>query len=285
MTLARSPIGPAKSLFPDAFAPMLIINADDWGGWKSATDAALACYQAERITSVSAMVFMEDSDRGAKIANDFGIDAGLHANFTLAFSDLHCPPELRRQQDRIRRFLKCNKYAQLLYNPFLRGAFRSVYQAQAEEFRRLYGRAPSHIDGHQHMHLCTNMVLGGILPAGERVRRSFSFRPDEKSAINRAYRHWVDSRLRVRHQLVDHFFSLSQQLRWRQIARVIRFSQSAAVELMTHPEWAEEYAFLTGKEFGSLLAEVVRSSAAGSNKAAQFRVAGRGHNLHQVQPL
>ena len=64
---------------------MLIVNADDWGGWKSATDAALACYKAGRINSVSAMVFMEDSERAAELAQADGLDVGLHLNFTTPF--------------------------------------------------------------------------------------------------------------------------------------------------------------------------------------------------------
>ena len=249
---------------------MLIINADDWGGWKTATDAALACYKAGRITSVSAMVFMEDSERAARLAGEVGIDVGLHVNFTFAFSASNCPRELRQDQDRIRRFLKFNKYSQLVYNPFLRREFRSVFRAQVDEFQRLYGRAPSHIDGHQHMHLCANMLIDWIIPAGEKVRRSFSFLPGEKSAINRAYRHWVDHRLAARHRLTDYFFSLSQQAQLGQIARVVELARGAAVELMTHPEWAHEYSFLMGSDGEALTAASTGRSGAASLSACKL---------------
>jgi predicted glycoside hydrolase/deacetylase ChbG (UPF0249 family) len=43
---------------------MLIVNADDWGRSVAETDSALRCYQAGRITSVSAMVFMLRFDAG-----------------------------------------------------------------------------------------------------------------------------------------------------------------------------------------------------------------------------
>src|SRR5437868_14435949 len=39
------------------------LNADDWGRSGAETDAALRCYKGGRITSVSAMVFMQDSER------------------------------------------------------------------------------------------------------------------------------------------------------------------------------------------------------------------------------
>ena len=74
-----------------------------------------------------------------------------------------------------------NKYAQLIYNPLLRDAFAYSCRAQLEEFHRLYDRSPSHIDGHHHMHLCANVVLGQLIPRGMTVRRHFSFWPAKKA--------------------------------------------------------------------------------------------------------
>ncbi|RQW78332.1 MAG: ChbG/HpnK family deacetylase, partial [Geobacter sp.] len=64
---------------------MIIINADDWGRYNTDTDAALACFEAGRITSVTAMVFMEDSGRAAELARDSGVDVGLHLNLSQTF--------------------------------------------------------------------------------------------------------------------------------------------------------------------------------------------------------
>jgi len=47
---------------------MLIVNADDWGRSLAETDAALRCLKRGRITSVSAMVFMQDFKRAARLA-------------------------------------------------------------------------------------------------------------------------------------------------------------------------------------------------------------------------
>ena len=211
------------------FRGVLIINADDWGGWKRGTDAALACHERRRITSVSAMVFMEDSERAAVLAKAADIDVGLHVNFTTTFSGGNCPARLAEAQDRIRRFLKRSKYALIVYNPFLRESFRYVYQAQAEEFIRLYGRPPSHVDGHQHMHLSSNMLLDGIIPRGQKVRRSFSFWPGEKGLINLTYRRWVDRRISRRYVLTDYFFSLSQCVRHKRFERVLELAKAARV--------------------------------------------------------
>lgn len=228
---------------------MLIINADDWGGWKTATDAALACYEAGRITSASAMVFMEDSERAAELAAGLKLDVGLHVNLDQMFSRRTCPVKLAEQQERIRRFLNRSRYASLLYHPGLRAAFRYVYQAQESEFVRLYGRAPTHIDGHRHRHLCANMLFDGVMPAGSKVRRNFSYFPGEKGILNRAYRRWVDGRLARRFRTTDYFFALSQNLSWQRLARVAELARTANVEIMTHPEKPDEFAWLMSEEF------------------------------------
>jgi predicted glycoside hydrolase/deacetylase ChbG (UPF0249 family) len=160
------------------------------------------------------------------------------------------------------RFLRSSKYALLLYHPGLRQAFQHVFDRQVEEFNRLYGRPPSRVDGHHHLHLCTNMLWDGIIPRGMRVRRSFSFFPGEKGMVNRGYRRWVDGFLVRRYVLTDYFFSLSQQLRWRHLDRVAQLAARSDVELMVHPRNREESEFLMGgdEDVRRLLAATGRSA-------------------------
>jgi predicted glycoside hydrolase/deacetylase ChbG (UPF0249 family) len=61
---------------------MVIINADDFGRSRLVTDRILSCYKQGSITSTSAMVFMEDSQRAVDLAKEYSIDVGLHLNFT-----------------------------------------------------------------------------------------------------------------------------------------------------------------------------------------------------------
>jgi predicted glycoside hydrolase/deacetylase ChbG (UPF0249 family) len=231
---------------------VLIINADDWGGWQSATDAALACFHRQRISSVTAMVFMADSERAAQLAAGLNLAVGLHLNLNLPFTG-NCPEDLRRQHHRVCRWLGINKFAQLVYNPFLRDAFRAVYEAQVREFVRLYSRTPSHIDGHQHMHLSANMLLSRLIPAGQKLRRSFSFWPGEKSFLNRTYRRSIDRWIGRRYRLTHYFFSLSQCLRMNHISRVGELARSWDVELMAHPEKRDESEWLMSDGYVTLV--------------------------------
>jgi len=231
---------------------MLIVNADDWGRSRRESDLALTCYRERRITAVSAMVFMEDSARAADAAKEAELDVGLHLNLTEAFTANHVPARLHDVQSRIAAFLKRNKYSKVLYSFHLRDHFRIAYELQAEEFYRLYGKQPSHVDGHQHMHHCSNMLLEEIIPRGQQVRRNFSFWPGEKSSLNRAYRGATDWWLGRRYRLTDYFFSLLQCLETNRLDRITKLAQTACVELMTHPVNAEEYAFLMSDAYSEM---------------------------------
>ena len=224
----------------------LIVNADDWGRDIRTTDRILDCAAAGAVTSVSAMVFMADSERAAGLAIERTIDAGLHLNFTTSFSAAACPPQLAQHQSRLGRYLRGSRFNQILFHPGLRQSFEYVVSAQLDEFRRLYGRDPGRIDGHHHMHLCANVVAGGLLPAGTLVRRNISLQPGDKSVWNRLYRRLVDRRLTRRHRLVDYLFTLPPLDPPERLRRIFGIARQSVVELETHPVVPDEYRFLTG---------------------------------------
>lgn len=248
---------------------MLIVNADDWGRSRAETDAILQCHMRGRITSVSAMVFMEDSERAAELARENKINAGLHLNFSQQFTGDRVSPALRNHHRSIVAFLTANKYSQLFYNPFLRTQFAYSCRAQLEEFGRLFGESPTHIDGHHHMHLCANVLFSRSIPGGMAVRRNFSFWPGEKSLLNRAYRGAVDRWLARRYRLTDYFFDLTQCVQENKLGRVVALARSEDVELMTHPINQGEQACLIGGDFCELLQQV----QLGSYKVDHFQCA------------
>jgi hypothetical protein len=224
----------------------LIVNADDWGRDRNTTDRIKDCCLGGSVSAVSAMVFMEDSERAAEQALEHGIDAGLHLNFTTRFSAPACPGPLLEHQQRVAGYLLRRRINQVVFHPGLARSFAYVAAAQREEFCRLYGAAPNRVDGHHHMHLSANVLVQGLLPRGIVVRRNFSFQPGEKSFVNRSYRKAVDFWLGRRHRLTDFLFSvqpLEDQVRLR---RILGLAQTSVVELETHPVNPEEYRFLTG---------------------------------------
>jgi chitin disaccharide deacetylase len=254
---------PANARSSDSFGPagysvgpsggschngMLIINADDWGRDRKTTDKISECIARGTVSTVSAMVFMQDSERAAGLALQRGIDAGLHLNFTTPFSTQACSPELIERQRELATYLLRYRLAQVILHPRLIRSFEYVVAKQLDEFRRLYGAEPNRIDGHHHMHLCANVLLGNLLPAGTIVRRNFSFQSGEKGWVNRFYRRAVDRRLARRHHVVDYLFSLQPLEPPSRLQRIFSVARQSVVELETHPINLEEFRFLTEGE-------------------------------------
>jgi len=241
---------------------MLIINADDWGRSVAETDSALRCHNNGRLTSVSAMVFMKDSERAAELAKRNNINTGLHLNFTEGFTGNCIPRSLLECHARIVSFLRRGKYSQLLYNPFLRKEFSYSYHVQAAEFERLFGEPVPRVDAHHHMHLCANLLLSETVPSGMKIRRNFSFWPGEKSWLNRTYRTLVDRWLQRKYRLPDYFFDLTQTIREEKMDRVVELANSSEVELMTHPIIRTESEYLLGDHFRTVLDRINTASCA-----------------------
>ena len=232
----------------------LIINADDWGRDRETTERIRECALRGTVSSVSAMAFMEDSERAATVACESGVGAGLHLNLTTTFSAPNCPARLAEQQQKLAAYLRGNRLAQVIYHPGLARSFEYVVSAQLDEYLRLYGTPPNRIDGHHHMNLCANVLLGRLLPAGTVVRRNFSFQPGEKSLWNRLYRAGVDHIVARRHGLADFFFSLPPLEPPSRLQRIFSLASEFMVEVETHPVRSDEYSFLMGEEILRLTA-------------------------------
>jgi predicted glycoside hydrolase/deacetylase ChbG (UPF0249 family)/glycosyltransferase involved in cell wall biosynthesis len=220
----------------------VIVNADDWGRNPLATDRMKDCVERGAVSSVSAMVFMDDSERAAEIAREHGIDAGLHLNLTAPFA-AGAPAALAAHQQRIARFLLSGRFAPMVNHPKLASSFEYAVKAQLEEFERLYGAPARHIDGHHHAHLAANVLRQELLPAGTLVRRNFTFAAGEKGVFNRWYRRRQDERLARRHPITDYFFNLAP-MEPERLRRILEAARHASVEIETHPERDAEYRFL-----------------------------------------
>jgi len=222
----------------------VVINADDWGRDANTTDRILECVQGGVVSSVSAMVFTEDSERAAHLGRRHNVDAGLHLNFTTPFTTPQCPARLIEHQGRCTRFLRAHRLAPMLYHPGLAASIQYVVQAQMDEFERIYGHAPTRVDGHHHMHLCQNVQFAKLLPGGIRVRRNFSFIRGEKSFLNRAYRNRQDRVLARRHSITDLFFALRPLHPLSRLEEIFALAGKYTIEVETHPVDAEEFKFL-----------------------------------------
>jgi hypothetical protein len=225
---------------------ILIVNADDWGRDRDTTERTFECIQRGAVSAVSAMVFMEDSERAAAVAREHGIDAGLHLNFTTAFSAPNSSARLMECQHKVAAYLLRSSLARVTYHPLLARSFEYLVAVQRDEFRRLYGTEPERFDGHHHMHLSANVLLGGLLPPGTLVRPHFSHESGEKALRNRVFRQLTHIVLARRHRVVDYLFSLPPFEPPSRLQRIFSLARRSVVEVETHPVNPEEYRFLAG---------------------------------------
>jgi chitin disaccharide deacetylase len=239
---------------------MLIINADDFGKTATISDNILSCFKSDRITSTSAMVFMRDSERAASLCLQHNFDVGLHLNLDEQFNGSSPTALCKESLDSVATFLTKSKYSQVIYNPLLRRKFQYLYHVQYEEFIRLYRRPPSHINGHHHMHLCANVLLGRIIPRGARVRRSFTFGKSERSNANRLYRRFLDHVVKRRFITTDMFFGIISSEDPISLKRKVELAKVHSVELMVHVSSQKELDYLMQQNFFNITHTVTRGT-------------------------
>jgi len=261
---------------------VLIVNADDWGRDRNTTDRILDCVKLGSVSSTSAMVFMEDSQRAGLLAREHQVDTGLHLNFTTPFSGQLNSTHLLNHQNRIARYLLRNRLAQIIYHPGLVSSFEYVVAAQIDEYERVYGTSPERVDGHHHMHLCANVIFGKLLPEGVVARRNFTFSRGEKGRLNRFYRAYIDRQVAKRNPLVDYLFSIVPVDDLKRLRKIFVLANSAVVELETHPVLPIEYEFLTsGSIFSGLNGVEIASGFIGPLTSARER--RRNHQVPFIE--
>jgi predicted glycoside hydrolase/deacetylase ChbG (UPF0249 family) len=230
---------------------LLIINADDLGGRRPATDAALEAHAAGGITSATAMVHMPDSARAAELALEQELPVGLHLNLTQAFEADDVPPGVRERQRRVvAHFTPLSRARRLMpvAAPALRQAVRDTIADQLAAFRELYGGEPTHLDSHNHAH--TALVVLRELPTELPLR------------LTRTRR---GSLLRRRFATTDEFHPIhhvAAELGGTGAAPLAARARTRTIEVMTHPAEAGELDVLRGDAWQAALAEAPLGSYA-----------------------
>lgn len=214
---------------------LLIVNADDWGLDVATTDAIAECFAAGLVTSATAMVFMADSERAAALAGRIGLPVGLHLNLSEPFTAAAVPDPIRRRQaELVPRFgERGRRWRRWLPDPRIAQSVERAVVDQLEGFRELYGREPTHVDGHKHVHVSPTVAHTPAL-AQLMLRRAIGDAADSPSPLS------VARRLRHRSVLsrtpgTDRFVAISN-LRGELLGgSAPPLGVGEAVEVMAHP--------------------------------------------------
>jgi chitin disaccharide deacetylase len=238
---------------------LLIVNADDWGYDSRTTDAIADCFEAGGLTSTTAMVFMADSERAAERSRRLpGLGVGLHLNLVEEFSDPATPPAVRDRQRRFVDHFRKRRLRRWTYDLRIRHEANRIVADQFRRFHELYGRAPTHLDGHHHCHLAANVLLSPAVPRGTKIRNALSDgRRDGPVADGvRAVR---DRLLARRFATTDYFLSVRSV--WPPLGAGgdpgrLDLALEASVEVMVHPAFPDEYPELISDRWRATLARL-----------------------------
>ncbi|HET9102962.1 MAG TPA: ChbG/HpnK family deacetylase [Solirubrobacteraceae bacterium] len=231
---------------------LLIVNADDFGGNRLATDRILEGFGAGALTSATAMMFMADSRRAATLGRDAQIPTGLHLNLTQEYDDPEVPPAVAARQRRVTEFLADPRQRRTRFSPSMVAVIRDVIGDQLGAFRVCFGAEPTHLDGHNHAHLNPSALLA--LPRGMAVRPAY--RDPDRRGLRRVVLSLRDRALAARHPGPDHFYALTAihpELGGHGWEPAVARARTARVEIMVHPDRDRSYAILTSDAWGAVL--------------------------------
>jgi chitin disaccharide deacetylase len=224
---------------------LLIVNADDWGYDEETTAAIAVCHRAGGLTSTTAMAFMKGTEQAAETARDLpDLGIGLHLNLVEEYSDPETPEPVRARQRQLIEQSRLLRLQRWVYNPFMRDQINRVIADQLQQFVDLYGRLPTHVDGHHHCHLAANVLLSPALPTGTKIRNALSdaHRPNPLTDGLRRLRQGLIDRRSLR--TTDYFFSIATtwpELRGTPPPDRLGLARQASVEVMVHPIFPSEY--------------------------------------------
>jgi chitin disaccharide deacetylase len=229
----------------------LIINADDMGASRSTTDPVLECFAAGVITSASAMVWMTDSERAARLAHERGLPVGLHLNFTLPFAGGDVPDEVRARQLGLTAVFGTKGRGDQAGGRVADGELIAAALAdQLRRFRELFGE-PTHLDGHHHVHVHSAVL--GHLP------RTLPIRPPLSTIAKRTFgQRWLLRRFR-RPDACLAFERVHPALGGEGLG-VLAQACRRTVEVMVHPTQQREHEALLSSDWRIALAELTLGS-------------------------
>jgi predicted glycoside hydrolase/deacetylase ChbG (UPF0249 family) len=235
---------------------VLIISADDLGMDEATTDAIRRCFDLEAITSASAMVFMADSEPAARLALGRKIPVGLHINLTQRFSGAVLQSAVRERQAQLAEYYRGPKWRRWGMSPRLTTTIERCIADQLVEFHKLYGREPSHLDGHEHIHQSLGVLAARSLPRHAKMRPSFTFQRGEKSWPNRWVRSLLNMGVRARFSPPRFCFDIRDMhpaLGGAALEEKLALASGSAVEVMTHPGRADELEVLLSPAWRHLI--------------------------------
>lgn len=133
----------------------LIVNADDLGYSQNRDAAIFELFRLGKITSASLIVNGPTAKTASEKAILVGLPIGLHLNLTEG-EPITEARALKKSDGTLAYKMEFRRLAYKASKDFIEAVDEEV-AAQLEKFKALTGAYPSHVDGHQHVHVLPNM--------------------------------------------------------------------------------------------------------------------------------
>ncbi len=131
----------------------LILNADDFGFSKGVNEGIIKSFKEGIVTSTTAMCTMPFIDHAVELSKqNTDLKVGLHLTLT------RYKPALNTHQTIVDENNLFHTSDTLRNKEIDIEEVYAEYKAQVELFIKLFGRKPTHLDGHQHTHVLPNIV-------------------------------------------------------------------------------------------------------------------------------
>jgi len=247
---------------PPSETPLLIVNADDFGWNPDATDRTVECFAAGQITSTTALMHMEDSERAAALGREGGFPIGLHLNLTDPFTGPAVPAPVRERQAAACRIFGDGglRLRSWTYDPRIATLVDDAIRDQLERFHALFEREPTHADGHNHVQVCPNVVRAPAL-TGLKLRNALWSWPSTRTAMGLA--RGARRELTARRFLTSRYFldiAELHRLGPETMEERVSLARGASVEVMAHPGFGHELEALRSPAWAESIASVPRGS-------------------------
>jgi predicted glycoside hydrolase/deacetylase ChbG (UPF0249 family) len=256
---------------------LLVVNADDWGGFREGTDAIEACFAIGAVSSTTAMVHMADSHRAAELARERERPTGLHLNLTQPYDAAVVPTPVRERQLRLCAHFRAlhRRRWTLSLDPRVHRLVADGIRDQLEEFHERYEREPTHVDSHHHVHVCPDVFLSPALCPGTRVRQALSYAPGVSprgaKGLAKSLARRAKQELLARRFLTTARFWYAGELSDGDgavpIADAAACAATRAIEIMVHPSFASDLEVLRSEAWRGALCDAPLASYAALTRA------------------
>jgi len=197
---------------------------------------------------------MADSDRAASIALAQSYPVGLHLNLSSPFTATDIPRDVNERHEKVVRYLRGVPLARWLYNPYLTRVFDLCIEDQVRRFLDLYGKKPTHLDGHHHLHTCPNVLFSRKLEPGIKLRNTITYSKGQKSAFSGFVRSVFKRTIAHKYVTTVYLIQLGE---WQldDVALTIATARSkrAHIEVAVHPFVAQQRKTLLSDAWLSVL--------------------------------